>query len=1141
MRSLVIIVLLVFSVTSIAQELRFEEYKTKTLAVQDTLLLDSVSINPVDFEVYTTTGVLIDSSAYIIDYGRSLFSLKRNQNRPDSLIFKYRIYPEFLTKTYFEYDPARVVNSEGNLSRVYALTEEVEKPAFKPFDGLTTSGSLVRGITSGNNQNSTLNSELDLQITGKLSEKVSLRASLQDANIPQQNGGYSQRLDEFDQIFIELYSDDWSIRAGDINLENSTSYFGRFAKKVQGLSLGGRLDHPNSETDVFATGALVRGVFTQSRFTGQEGNQGPYKLTGPNGEFYVLIVSGSERVFVNGVLLERGETADYVIDYNAGELRFNPTFPITSEMRISVEYQYSEQNYTRVIAYAGGGHKTEENKLELRAHVYSESDAKNQPLLQNLNQEQVAVLQQAGDDATQMIAPSANSDAYNENKILYQKVSIQGREAFVFSNDPEAELFNVRFTQVGANQGDYVLGNENAISRIYEYVAPVNGVPQGNYAPVIRLFAPTKLQMAVMQAAYNPSEKTSISFEGAGSKKDLNLFSDLEDANNDGFAGRFRVKQRLLGASQNQNQTLDAYGNLDYIQEDFRNIERTYTIEFSRDWNLPLFPQGNQTLITSGLQYQDTALGYIDYKFEHLAFAKNYTGSRNSIAGALRHKNLRTRFNGSYLKTEADTANTSFFRLNAASIYGIKKNWIGAKVRAETNESKNPLTGTYDPLSQRFQAYEAFVGRGDSTGVFVEVGYRYRVNDSLRGKNLEQVNHSNTYYFKSQLVKSQNTSLALFANYRKLNYENQAIQAEQSLNSRLLYDQKLFKNLIRLNTVFETSSGTLPQQEFTYVKVDEGQGVFTWNDYNDDGVQQLEEFEVAQYSDEADFIRVLLPNRIFVKTHQNKLSQVITLNLQQWSGKTGLKKMASHFYNQMSYLIDRKVLRAGDSFDLNPFNDSESTLGLNLNFRNSLFFNRGKQHYTTSYTYLANSTKNLIALGLQTNELRSHQLVFLHKVKSSYLINLRADLGSNTSISENFEQRNYDLALTEISPKLSYLFSDNCRMEAFYAINTKANTIGDEETLTRHDLGMGFSFSKASKLSLNAEIKYIKNDFTGSAFSPVAYQILEGLQPGSNFTWNLLAQKRLTQFLDLNLSYFGRKSESTRTIHTGTVQLRAFF
>ena len=411
----------------------------------------------------------------------------------------------------------------------------------------------------------------------------------------------------------------------------------------------------------------------------------------------------------------------------------------------------------------------------------------------------------------------------------------------------------------------------------------------------------------------------------------------------------------------------------------------------------------------------------------------------------------------------------------------------------------------------------------------------------MRGNTLARVNHSNTYYLKSQLIKNKNTSLGVFANYRKLTYENEAIQAEQSLNSRLLYDQKLFKNLLRLNTVFETSSGTLPQQEFTYVKVDEGQGVFTWNDYNGDGVQQLQEFEVAQFSDEADFIRVLLPNQIFVKTHQNKLSQIITLNLQQWSGKSGFKKLASHFYNQTSYLIDRKILRSGDGFDLNPFNDNKSTLGLNLNFRNSLFFNRGKQNYTTSYTYLANSTKNLISLGLQTNELRSHQVVFLHKVKSSYLINLKADLGSNTSISENFAQRNYDLSLTELSPKLSYLFSDNCRVEMFYAFNTKANSIGDEEALKRHDLGMGFSFSETSKLSLNAEVKYIKNEFTGSTFSPVAYQILEGLQPGSNFTWNLLAQKRLTQFLDLNLSYFGRKSEDTRTIHTGTVQLRAFF
>ncbi len=997
MRNLLLILFVLVTACAFSQELRFAEDRIKKLVVQDSVVVDSTSLNPVRFEVRRTDGSILDSTTYHIDYPRAVFKLKEKANQPDTLVFDYRVFPDFITRRYYAYDPSKVVKSEGNLSRVYALKQETTKSAFVPFEGLTTSGSLVRGVTSGNNQNSTFTSELDLQISGKLSDKVSLRASLQDANIPQQSGGYSQRLDEFDQIFIELYSDNWNIRAGDINLANTTSYFGRFAKKVQGLSLSGTVENDAATTDFFATGALVRGVFAQSRFTGREGNQGPYKLTGPNGELYLLIVSGSERVYVNGVLLERGETADYVIDYNAGEVTFNATFPITSEMRISVEYQYSEQNYTRIIGYGGGGHQSE--KLNLRAHVYTESDLKNQPLVQNLNREQVQVLQDAGDDPSQMTAASANPDTFNENKILYRKEQRDGREVFVFSNDPEDELFNVRFTQVGPNQGDYILSNTTAITQIYEYVAPVDGVAQGNFAPVIRLFAPSQLQMAVVQGDYNPSEKTSIRFEGAGSRQDLNLFSNLDDANNDGFAGKLQARQRIFGNLDARS--LDAYADLDFIQDDFRNIERTYAIEFSRDWNVPLRPQGDQTLITSGLQYQDTALGFINYRFEQLRYANNYRGNRNSIQGNLRHKNLQTYFNGSYLKTEADTATTSFFRLNANAVYGFQKNWVGAKYQTEDNQSQNPLSGKIDPLSQRFQKLEGFVGRGDSTAVFVELGYRYRVNDSLRLNNLQRVNHSNTYFLKSQLVKNDKTSLGLFVNYRQLEYEDAAIATERSLNSRLLFDQKLAKNIVRLNTLFETASGTLPQQEFTYVKVDEGQGVFTWIDYNNDGIQQLQEFEVAQFSDQADFIKILLPNRVFIKTHQNRLSQIVTLNFSQWSGQEGLQKLLSNFYNQTSYLIDRKVRRDGSAFDLNPFKDDNS-LGLNLNLRNTLYFNRGKQRYTTSYTYLANTTRNLIALGLQTNELKSHQFTFLHKVKEQYVLNLNSDFNTNRSNSENF-------------------------------------------------------------------------------------------------------------------------------------------
>ncbi|HBT11122.1 MAG TPA: hypothetical protein DEB18_17505, partial [Leeuwenhoekiella sp.] len=162
-------------------------------------------------------------------------------------------------------------------------------------------------------------------------------------------------------------------------------------------------------------------------------------------------------------------------------------------------------------------------------------------------------------------------------------------------------------------------------------------------------------------------------------------------------------------------------------------------------------------------------------------------------------------------------------------------------------------------------------------------------------------------------------------------------------------------------------------------------------------------------------------------------------------------------------------------------------------------------------------------------------------IKASYLFNLNTALGTNSSASENFAQRNYSLETFELNPKISYLFDDNTRLEAFYSLGTKENSLGALEYLNKQDFGVAFSYSNAEKISFNIEAQYIKNEFEGAAFSPVAYQMLEGLQPGSNFTWNVIAQKRLTKFLDLNLSYFGRKSEDSRTIHTGTVQLRALF
>ncbi|WP_274474148.1 hypothetical protein [Mangrovimonas aestuarii] len=1134
MKQTVTFILLLFACFTQAQ---VSNYRTKTVAVRDSIAVDTVSINPGFFFLKTKDLSIIDSTYYRVDYTKGIVSLKKPLDT-DSVVVSYLRYPDFLTKTYKLLDEDIILDNSANQQKLYSFEQAGKRKGFTPFEGLATSGSISRGVTIGNNQNSVLNSALDLQITGKLSEKVSLRASIQDANIPLQQSGYSQRLDEFDQVFIELFSDRWKIRAGDIDLQNTTSYFARFSKRVQGLSVGAKLGSTEHSTNLFLSGALVRGQFTRSQFTAQEGNQGPYKLQGPNGELYVLIVSGSETVYVNGIPLERGENKDYIIDYNAGEIIFNPTFPITSEMRITVDYQYSERNYSRFVVYGGGDYNS--NKLRINASVYSETDSKNQPLQQNLSSEQVEILSEAGDDRSLMIAPSAVSESYSENKILYKKEIIDGAEVFVFSNNPEDELFSVKFTLVGNNQGNYIISNTSAISNIYEYVAPVNGIPQGNYEPIIQLIAPSKLQMAVINGTYRPSSSTDIIFELTGSKNDLNLFSSLDDNDNNGFAGKLNLKQYLIRNDSLWN--LRGFFNIDYINQDFKTIEQLYNVEFGRDWSLET-PMGDQRYVITGVNLFHNKKGAATYQLEHLNYSENYNGNRHVITANLKLDNYSIRSNSSIMNSKSDISNSKFIRTYNEVTRRFNKAWAGIRFDSEKNEQKTIETDSLTPISQKFSAYELFTGIGDSTDVFAEVGYKYRVNDSLRNNSVERVNTSNTYYINSRLIKSQNTDLSLYANYRTLKSKTDSIANENSLNTRLQYSQRLFKQLVLLNAAYETNSGTLPQQDFTYVEVEPGQGAYTWIDYNENGIQELEEFETAQFQDQGNYIRVLLPNQVFIRTNQNRFSTSFTLNPIQWATlDKGFKKTVSHFYYQASFLIDNKVRRQGNEFNINPFEASgENNLGIQQNFRNTIFFNRGKQHYTSSYTYLSNLNKNLLSVGLLESKLKTHQVQFTHKFATSWLIDLQSSISTNENTSENFSSKNYNIEENRFNPKLSYILNDNAQFNIYYQLTNKDNTIGNGETLNQKQYGASFTYNKLEKASINGAFNFFTNDFEGNANSPVAYQMLEGLQPGKNYTWNILVQKKITTFLDLNLNYNGRKTETSKTIHTGTIQLKAYF
>ena len=1100
------------------------DFRTKKFMVsKDTIKFDSVPINPQNFKVLAGQKILYPTE-YEIFYNEALLIISAEKYQ--EITIEYFRFPAFITKTYSPFDKKFIVPNNSNTGQLYSLTTNKKATELKLFDGLKTSGYINRGITSGNNQSTVANSSMDINIEGKLSDKVAIRANIFDTNIPLQENGYSQSITDFDRIFIELYSKDWRVKAGDISLKNESSYFLAFEKQVSGLEVAASI---NTNTKIAASGAIVRGQFSSYDFVGIEANQGPYKIFGPNNEPNFVIIAGSEKVFVNGSKITKGINEDYLIDYNIGEVRFNTTFPITNDMRIRVEFQFSNRNYTRFISYEKAEYKT--NNVEISGYFYNENDVKNQPIQVSLTAAQKQILANAGNNTNLMVGESAYPDVFDANRILYKKVQSGTNDYFEYSTNENDNLFTVTFSNVNNNEGDYILSETFANGNVFVYV----GANLGNYQPITQLIAPTKLQVAVLNSSYKHSKKTTILTEVAFSNNDQNLFSTIDNNQNKGIATKLAWKQTLL----DKKWKLLSDVNYLFIHRNFNTIQRFQSVEFNRDWNLNN-PTGNQQQIGIDLSLQKSEDTFLNYSFQQLQFSDNFKGEKHLITSNLQLKNTSFYTNSSFLSNNSEIQDNTFLRVKAGLEQRLLKSWFGGFLNIESNNGVIKQTQEAILTNHQFKEYEGYIGLGDSTKVFAKVGFNYRDNDSIRTNTFTEINNRKTYYLDAKIIQTERTNLSLFANYRET--ENAFSENQKALNSKIIYNQRFLKNFITLGTSYETSSGNVAQQDFVYVEVEAGQGFYTWIDYNDNGIQEFDEFEVAEFQDQANFLRVPLPNLQFIATQSAKINQSITLNANQWSNKTGLKKVLSHFYNQFFLSSRNELERARNSFNLNPFNMSkDQQISVNFTIKNSLYFNRGLQNFSATYTYAKAENKQQYSIGSQDTDTNYQQIDFQHKVGKFWLIDLQGKLSENKLETENFNNRNYEIDVIAFQPKISYVLNNDNRFAAFYHMKNKENTLAEFEKLKQQKIGIEYFYTGKSTSQFNANFTTFFNDFSGNPNSPVGYQILEGLQEGTNYTWTFLWNKKLNSFLNVNLNYKGRKSLNSKTIHTGTINLKAVF
>ncbi len=1117
----------------------------------DTIYLDTLSIIPQTLSINTLNGSLIDSAEYSVDYGAARLIITSSlKNTQDSLYVKYRVFPMLIEQDYYIRDYQQHLSPDSLMGR--------EPPRFKigrdqePLfgDQIQTQGSIMRGIRFGNNQDISVNSSMNLNFSGDLSSDLRIEGAISDQSVPVQPDGTTRRLEEFDRIFLKVHRDDFAVQAGDIEMRaGGVGQLLSFSRNVQGLAYSGTFASTTDTLNVDAVMAVPKGKFARNQFQGDEGNQGPYRLQGSNGEPFIIILSGSERVYVDGILLTRGENHDYAIDYNAAEIVFTHRVPITRNSRIQVEFEYSERSYARFNNYTRVQHKSKNWQWHISA--FSEHDSRNQPFDQELTDEQKQHLADIGDNLQEAFVPQEDSIAFDPDKILYQRkdtvVNGQSYSIYSHSTNPEIAHFRVYFTFVGQGKGNYQPDFGDANGRVYRWVAPENGALQGSYQPLKRLVPPEKKQMVQAGVTRQWGDNSYINANYALSNSDLNTFSSLDAEDNVGHGLNLSFRQDILF----KNDSLSIHFGADALKttNGFRSIDRFRPVEFERDWSIDTPLLGNNEQMVGGwVELAKAKRIHAKIVGENLRVSDWYNGFRGRVEGWSRHEILNTKWSGSLVNASDTSVNTNFYKAKVE--VNRVQGFFEFRVMGEMENSLSHMADIDSLLGRSFSWYQfkTSVATPDTLSLWSELSYTYREDYKPFENSSTLVGASQEFAVNTRLTGQNTGNLTASVGYRmfepnKTVFEN-IDNMERTALARLEYSNRFLDGGWVISGGYELGSGLEPDAEYYFVEVPAGQGVYAWVDYNDNGIKELNEFEVANYQDEARYIRINVPGSKMISVRNNALSLRSNMNPAAFLDDANfVTKTLSKLSNQSAFRVNQK--NQFDNFweSANPFiEDSADSLitSVSGNFRNSLAYNRASRKFGLEYIYNQGLSKSILANGYEQKETLSHKAVLWVGLTNQITTKTEGEQSENITNSQYFTKRNYELNEVSAQQSAKVVSSKQHSMEFGYRWNSSVNELGEEQ-LSSQSLFLEINYVHASKGSVMVKTSYVSNEYQGETQSAVAYQMMKGLQPGRNAIWDVSIRRKLSKLFELEIGYNGRYLDDGTTIHSGTMQARALF
>lgn len=443
---------------------------------------------------------------------------------------------------------------------------------------LDLSGSKTFTFELGSNRDLSLRQTLDLRVNGNVSRDVKLRAILSDRNLPFQPEGNTAELEELDKILIEVEAPSARVGLGDQDVVVTGGSLARFSRRLQGLTA----DVTGETRSGRIVAASQRGEFRSFEFLGTEGKQGPYALADRAGGRGIVVVAGSERVWVDGVEMVRGLDNDYTVDYGRAELTFTPRRVITAESRIAVDYEFSAVGYRRSLYLASARNALLGGRLLFTLDTARENDDDNRPLSGELTEVERAQLAAAGDS---LLSGGSGIRRVDPGTGRYrQAFDVPNSRTYYQYVGRGVGDYEIAFFRIGIGLGDYADSLAGA-DTVFVYRGPNTGA----WAPAGGLTQPVSHGMGHGSARLDLPGVLLAEGEFAVSGRDLNTLSPLDDDDNEGSAGRLNLRSAPLPLRFGGRDfgAIEIGGHLRNLGSHFASLGRIdESFAYDREWNL---------------------------------------------------------------------------------------------------------------------------------------------------------------------------------------------------------------------------------------------------------------------------------------------------------------------------------------------------------------------------------------------------------------------------------------------------------------------------------------------------------------------------------------------------------------------------